>query len=742
MRTTIAIATFLAVGAGAAGVSANLLGSDTLKEVTIDLLNLATADCGGVAQNGGAGTLIYDGTGSGNGQAAVISATQQIAPMSRAFNNGANICKLPVSGTVGAPTQGTGEGIVFALDGLTIAANAANWGTCNGAVDPTCTPQLGLGMVNNKVITPDASRTCTVDADCNTAGIFGEACTAGVCTYTIPTWKEALRIIYAGMSVPTTDATNRNQLAFRNCGSPERKFLAANWNQLFQSCASANCPNGVQHAFRRNDESGTSDVFVTLLQLPSISQTNNTTPFCNASTVGPKFFVNPLPLPCTTDPDCGSGAPAGTCTGGTCKLTCVQTSAQGPADANSGAFFNPAATPVTAPPGGNLDIAPPTFILESVGQATASNNKYTGNAFVDLQDADVIRRTCPNNVEDVCSARGDLGLVLPVWDVSDIGADAFPTVACATGVFSCFGATRSNVGPAAGATFATCADGANPNLTTNLCPKGQCAFPVARVGTTLDPRCVNGRNNNPSADIPPGTKFDGRAYNLTTWTSDPSAGFVKAKVTRSTGLFNPPCGITTTAPVEMSGAFYRIHSVHSGKNTGTTPNLCKQGSATDQIGCLVQASPCSLGYAGNEAASIAVNGVTDVLALKVNGLDPADLCVRNLLVNPTGSTTYPLSRKLYLNTLKGFENVSGDELKLAGCFAKRSVVDPIVTARGFVTLSPVASTRPTFCEDFPEPTTCPTTPAAANVDACKAVTNPSPIPSCELSDPIATCPGL
>ena len=65
MRTTIAIATFLAVGTGVIGVGAlNLKGSDTLKDLTVELLTDASPDCGGTGQ---AGTLIYDGTGSGNG---------------------------------------------------------------------------------------------------------------------------------------------------------------------------------------------------------------------------------------------------------------------------------------------------------------------------------------------------------------------------------------------------------------------------------------------------------------------------------------------------------------------------------------------------------------------------------------------------------------------------------------------------------------------------------------------------
>ena len=49
----------------------------------------------------------------------------------------------------------------------------------------------------------------------------------------------------------------------------------------------------------------------------------------------------------------------------------------------------------------------------------------------------------------------------------------------------------------------------------------------------------------------------------------------------------------------------------------------------------------SLGYAGNSAASIPGAG-----AVRIAALDPTDACVQ--------SFTYPAARKLYVNTVKGF----------------------------------------------------------------------------------------
>ena len=254
MRSTLAIATLVLSGAVAVGAGAlGLQGSDTLGPVTIDLLNLTTADCGGVAQGLGFGTLAYEGGGSDRGQASMLAGQQQIAPMSRAFDGSTGLCKAPLFGPSGTPTQETTEAFVFALDGLGVTANAANFGACNGLAHSTCVERPSLGLVSSKAIVPYSTRTCSVDSDCNTAGVVGETCASGVCTYVIPTWKEPLQFLFAGMSVPSSDSVHRADLSLRNCASPERKFLAANWNQLFQSCQSTSCPSGIEHAFRPSD---------------------------------------------------------------------------------------------------------------------------------------------------------------------------------------------------------------------------------------------------------------------------------------------------------------------------------------------------------------------------------------------------------------------------------------------------------------------------------------------------------
>src|SRR5687768_4759603 len=100
MRKTIALATFVALGAATVGVralptvplitgNANMRGSDTLKEITQNL----------ITTNGL--TIVYDGTGSSNGQQALVATStatteaqvqQTVAPMSRMLNSSANLC--------------------------------------------------------------------------------------------------------------------------------------------------------------------------------------------------------------------------------------------------------------------------------------------------------------------------------------------------------------------------------------------------------------------------------------------------------------------------------------------------------------------------------------------------------------------------------------------------------------------------------------------------------------------------
>jgi ABC-type phosphate transport system substrate-binding protein len=615
MRTTIAIASFLVVGASAVGVSAlDLRGSDTLQVMTVNLLTDATLDCGGLG-NTPAGDLVYIGSGSGNGQSSLVGNTQEIAPMSRAMNTG--VCTGTAASTNHANAT-LAEGIVFALDGISVVANSA-FASCAGS--PTCNTDVPVNGLRSSGQIPGTS-------------------------FTVADWRDALRLLFMG-STSTT-------LANRNCASPQRAALAANWNNIFQTCNTGACPAGIQHAFRRNDESGTTDTFVSLLGVTAIGLGTHISPFCNTRTTG-AGGVNAAGTPTTQS------------------------------------VIN-AAEVIPPPPAGRTP-----FIATNITVCGNTANGYRGSNFTDFQDGDVIRRACVFTAgaakEDVCSARGDLGLVLPIWDAPQV--DAFPTANCSPGFFACFPAPRTNCTPPN--VFETCPNGHDANI-AGLCPVGQCAAPIISGGGVLDPRCNASRGTNAPGDLT-GVVYDGRVHNLTTWNAA-GANFVKAPVVRATGL---PLPVPATTNVGMTGAYYRIHSINS---IATPAVQCRAGSATDQISCLVQASPCSIAFAGNSA----VQGNT--IALNVNNAAPTNECVQNL-VDGTGSP-YPLSRKLYLSSLDGFETlVAGtSQFKMANCFASGAATTKAV-ANGFIPLP----TAP-FCEDFDETQAGCNLAGGTNTNAC------------------------
>src|ERR1700733_4921249 len=91
MRTSIVGAAFLLVGAGAATVAAvdttgnniALNGSDTLHDVTVDVIN----SCTGTFADFAAQKITYNGGGSGVGAFAMEGNNQQVSPMSRSLKN-------------------------------------------------------------------------------------------------------------------------------------------------------------------------------------------------------------------------------------------------------------------------------------------------------------------------------------------------------------------------------------------------------------------------------------------------------------------------------------------------------------------------------------------------------------------------------------------------------------------------------------------------------------------------------
>ena len=438
MRTSIVVSTFLLVGAGAVSASAlnatgDMKGSDTIFEVTTSLI----AHCPGAT-----GNINYQGGGSGTAETQMKAgaATQQIGPMSKFVSTCSG------SGT-GLPTgwtpAGTESGIVIGLDGVDIVANKVAGGA------------TGAGTCN-----PNAN--CANDA---TAGLAqtGKVIDYGTGTYTISSWSDVLAVLFAGMDHTATAQSTANGsqavYAARDCNSPLRNYLAQNYKKIFQSdTCGGSCAGGIQHLFRRDDLSGTTDVFRTLLSIPQPDLTNVRTPFCNA--LIPNNFASPQPA----------------------KRTWWNT-----------AFGNSAAVP-----------------------------QYVNVYAADFQDFDPIRVACAgtNNgtvpsktvaTEQVCGREGNLGLVLTVVPTDKLAVtDSFPTTVCGTGKTKLAAAPLPLNFPA-GNTYYRCPSGDQTVLA------GQCLVPTDSSGST---QCLAGAASRPGFVFDNKTingitvdAIDGRVYN-------------------------------------------------------------------------------------------------------------------------------------------------------------------------------------------------------------------------------------
>ncbi|HEX2671337.1 MAG TPA: hypothetical protein VHM25_10725, partial [Polyangiaceae bacterium] len=240
MKKNLVFASAVAITAGVAGAGAldsvpAMVGADSMKDLTVAILNNCTA------LHTLGDPIKYDGIGSAVGEFALRTigsgATQMIAPMSRPL--GSAICTGPTA------TQRQGaEGMVIALAGIAIVGNSSNVGS--EGIDYPGTPQ---DPFNN--------------------------------------WREVLRIIYTGM--PTSVGNN---VFLRDCNSQVRKDIVNNWDNVFRGTVNA-CTDshpsvpgtgaagydqtnsivepGIRHAFRPDDESGVTEVFLLQLNLAPVN---------------------------------------------------------------------------------------------------------------------------------------------------------------------------------------------------------------------------------------------------------------------------------------------------------------------------------------------------------------------------------------------------------------------------------------------------------------------------------------
>ena len=582
MKKTMVIATFLAVGAGSAGVSAlDLKGSDTLKEFTLSVINAAV--CPAATSNN------YLGGGSGAGEAAMASSpiTQSVAPMSRFLQ-------------IGGATPALAEGVAFAADGITISVSKQH-AACdaNAASGTGCTAQAAgfrqSGTLNNGAYT------------------LGTSVVAG--------WRDVLRLVYFGLD--NTTGSNPSPTAatpLRDCNSLVRQDLVNNYAKLFEdaNCGTAGCTQ-LNHAWRRDNLSGTTDVFRELLLAKAYPFCSNRFAVDSTATVTYPTVLN-TGAPLYDDAYQDFDPIRRTCAGGQ----------------SGGGAFLPAPT--------NGGTVQPNFA------ATAA--------------------------EQVCGPRGTLGLVLVVrapvgGTANDISInDAFPTKPCLRGTFNLGpapkvpgSATRDTLCPNGDVPLGNTAADYNPATGQVQGSSGLCLIPAAADG---DSQCINGRNNLPAVIDPPNPALvatDGRVYNLHMYGPGSTPTY---KVDFEVG--KTPTSQTNR---QITGAFVRIHSTRTSLAAGPTcpgtsgsGRCCDKFDSTDQIGCLANADACSVGFSGRTAidqALVTNAGTEGVFAASLAGIGNRQECIANV--------TYPLARKVFINSIPGFENATPAEQALAKCFS-------------------------------------------------------------------------
>jgi hypothetical protein len=731
----------MVVGAGAAGVAAissSYTGSDTLLNVTISALT-----------NAGITNGKFIGGGTVNGIALQIGTTAPFLA-ANALQQSTPATRLPKSSDVN----------LCAFNNNAPGGTGGNAGADGGGLTSASSVVIGLDAVDvfsstsagGATTLPGGAAGCNGTADNQSGTGLAQTATSGVFTGTSispsnQNWKWVLALLYGGYDYSQPKGGPKS---FPDCSQASRVALVANWNNLFQSCSNGNAacaatgPTGgaLWHAFRRDDDAGTADVFSNILGLsPSVSNNSlngfGASPFCNAV----NWDVT------TANVNCGAG------------IHLQFTGPGGVADTTSDAT------------GAHREPPPGTWGVNPNGSGTT---KVAWDVLpTTQQDNDPIRRPClgtgivsnPLQVgEEVCNLDGQLGVVLPVVTTDFIPKQLsllqYPTAVCKAGFV--VGTPPS---------LFKCAP--NGTVHTGECPNGDtlfssgCLLPTA-TGTS---QCINKEGNVPSLFA----WSAGQCSTIGQTQCVTQAGFPVAS-SLSPGLFYNATmrdGTVTdgtvafiqypipaiNSSVDFLGAYNRIHQLETvlGSSGGVALGSgCQFQDADDQIACLLQADPCSVGFAADGAksftasASATPSGNLATLTAANGPLGSID-SVRVAEVYPTPTTVhllgqageYQYARKLYFSTLVGFNNIAAtgpsadpqatDELALAefesvpgGATPSASSIVGILTSNKFFSLGnqflgdAAGAPDPQFCEDLNEQTICNDVATGTNVNGCVA----------------------
>lgn len=725
MKKTTIIATALSLAATATAVGAapeaGMHGSDTLEHMTKSIITVCEA-----AGRLTTGQLVYAGGGSSLGAKDMANLTQDIAPMSRWLKS-SDFCRS--RGEL-APTA---EGRVVGLDGIAVMTDMDGTTECAGDF-VEYRPSMCFGVYDGN---DDGQVTCRA----------GECTGSGASTqYCFQDWKDALRIIYSGMT-----KSAGSSIANQDCNSDVRHSLANNWSAMFEgteTCVSAACQR-LQRVFRRGDLSGTTDTFLSLLDLPSFRSGDQKAvkPFCNGSDTED---LDPVRVRCANNEQvctlqnnaprmvCTVGASPDVCALGENNGTCVDDDGAGPAP---GRCREVCTADAQCGPNGFCDAAAGICKVLPCADQVATVGMVAPSGAARGPDR-LGRRTG-------CWGLGLLqAVVVPEYPTNPEPASTiYPTTSCVSGRFKLKPAIQAII-PPTNFLFECpyCSDITQPGR-CNIA--GQCLIPTTSQASGDLPSCLNGRTSVPTFC----PTCDGRAWNLWTWKAtgvvagrsdllQDGAGRFQAALTQEGDDCEAGEAGCTPRNHKMSGwpsgtgstlaprpANYRIASGAQGSGNAVCNS---QISSTLLIGCVVGSLDCSIGYAGREAGnpSPRVDGAQWVGLIGSDGstiTEPTAPAIEALI---NGGNRYQLARKLYLNTLVGFENLTtgstatnpdrGEELALAErgyCYGDATTVANAAVASGFL-----ANPRGLTCESFSESScdafTCATTTDCGTLGTC------------------------
>ena len=148
----------------------------------------------------------------------------------------------------------------------------------------------------------------------------------------------------------------------------------------------------------------------------------------------------------------------------------------------------------------------------------------------------------------------------------------------------------------------------------------------------------------------------------------------------------------------MISAFFRLHTTQV-TNLGGNPSpgfatgskVCKLFDSSRQIGCLVKASPCSIGFGERSIVdrlpSALNNFAYQLGTAPADAKPPTDTNILALLA-PVSTVAYPLSFKVFVNhwvdpALPTPPNAANEEF-LYNCFKDASITNPVISQFGFI----------------------------------------------------------